>query len=61
MTPAALAAIMTLIGEAITAAPAIIVDIETLIARLKAPATAPLAPQVTADTAALDAQLSLSK
>lgn len=61
MTPAAIAAIMTLIGEAISAAPAIISDIEILIARAKAPATSPLAPQVTSDTATLDTQLAAVK
>jgi hypothetical protein len=57
MTPAAIAAILTLVEEAATAAPAIIADIETLIARLKAPPATPLAPEVTSDTAALAAEL----
>lgn len=57
MTPAAIAAILTLVEEAVTAAPSIIADVEALIARLKAPSTKPLEPQVASETATLAAEL----
>jgi hypothetical protein len=57
MTPAAIAAILTLVEEAVTAAPSIIADVETLIARLKAPSNKPLEPQVASDTATLASEL----
>lgn len=56
MSPVLITALLTLIGELISAAPGVIADIEAIIARAKAPA-APLAPQVTSDTAALAAKL----
>lgn len=57
------AAILALVEAAITAAPALITDVEALVSKLKAnasggdPSTTPLAPQVIADTAALVAAL----
>lgn len=57
MTPAAIAAILTLVEEAVSATPSIIADVETLIARLKAPTGAPLEPQVAKDTVTLAAEL----
>ena len=57
MTPAAIAAILTLVEEAVSATPSIIADVETLIARLKTPSSAPLEPQVAKDTATLAAEL----
>ena len=63
MTAAAIAALLTLIGEAITQAPSLIADVEALIAGVKKtlaggdPSVIPLAPVVTAETAALAAEL----
>jgi hypothetical protein len=58
MTGAATASpLLGLIEAVATETPAIIADVEALVARLKAPTTTPLTPQVTADTAALEEEL----
>ncbi len=57
MTPAAIAAILTLVEEAVAATPTLIADVEALIARLKAPKNTPLEPQVASETATLAAEL----
>jgi len=59
MSEAAIAALLTLIAEAVKALPAIITDIEDLIRNAKAtvsggdPDTSPVAPKVEADNAEL--------
>jgi len=50
------AAIVSLVEAAIAIEPSVVTEVETLLARLKGNSS-PLAPQVTADTAALEAVL----
>ena len=51
------AAIVALVEAMISIEPAVATEIEALLARLKSTSTAPLVPQVTADTAALESEL----
>jgi hypothetical protein len=51
------AAIVALVEAMITIEPTVATEIEARLARLKSTSTAPLVPQVTADTAAIEAEL----